>query len=47
MPIDIDELEKNKESIEQDCINSFVTDDNTAHKAVHWNWRSPSIHKRH
>jgi hypothetical protein len=46
MPIDIEELEKNKESIEQDCINSFVTDENPARKAIHWNWRNPSLHKR-
>ena len=46
MPIDIEELEKNKESIEQDYTNSFVTDDNPARKPINWNWRYPSIHER-
>lgn len=46
MPIDIEELEKNKAFIEQDYINEFVTNENTAHKKVFWNWRYPSIYKR-
>lgn len=45
MPMDIEELEKNKESIEQDYINSFVLNDNPAYKQVYWKWRNPSIYK--
>lgn len=46
MPIDIEELERNKKFIEQDYINAFVMDTHPAHKSVHWNWRNPSLHKR-
>lgn len=45
-PMDIEELEKNKNLIEQDYVNSFVAIDNEAYKQVHWNWRNPSIYKR-
>ena len=44
-PMDIEELEKNKKSIEQDYLNAFVASDNEAYKQVHWNWRNPSIYK--
>ncbi len=45
-PIDIEELEKNKNSIEQDYVNNFVPKDNEAYRQIHWNWRNPSIYKQ-
>lgn len=46
MPMDIEELEKNKESIEQDYLNSFIKQEDPDYKEVRWNWRNPSIHKK-
>ena len=44
-PIDIEELERNKDSIRQSCINTFVTGDSPDYKNISWNWRYPSIRK--
>jgi hypothetical protein len=46
MPIDIEALEKNKNSIEQDYINAFVKNDSDDYKVVNWNWRNPYIYKK-
>lgn len=46
MPIDIEELEKNKNHIEQDYINSFVPEGDEHYSPVIWNWRNPSIYKK-
>ncbi|MCQ3829150.1 hypothetical protein HXX02_06810 [Microbulbifer elongatus] len=45
-PLDIEELEKNKDFIEQDYINSFVAEEHDSHKPIRWNWRNPSIYKK-
>lgn len=45
-PLDIEALQENKSLVEQDYINSFVGEENSAYKPVSWNWRNPSIYKR-
>ena len=46
LPMDIEELEKNKNQIEQEYLNSFVGDDDSDFKQVNWNWRSPLLYKQ-
>lgn len=43
IPIDIEQLEKNKNSIEQDHINMFVSSSHEKFKEVVWNWRYPIL----
>lgn len=42
-PIDIEELEKNKEIVEQDYINMLVNKEHEEYKKIYWKWRNPSI----
>ncbi len=42
-PIDIEELEKNKEKVEQDHINIFVNKEHEKYKEIIWKWANPSI----
>ena len=42
-PLDIEDLEKNREIIEQEYINSFVSEKHEKHKEVSWKWVYPSI----
>ncbi|WED27189.1 hypothetical protein L3V77_02840 [Vibrio sp. DW001] len=44
-PIDIDEMEKNKQCIEQEYINLLVPKEHEARKDVVWNWRHPLLIK--
>ncbi|OEE64141.1 hypothetical protein A1OS_02240 [Enterovibrio norvegicus] len=46
LPIDIEELDRNKNFIEQDYINALVGKDNESFKQVYWNWRNPPIYKK-
>ncbi|OEF08656.1 hypothetical protein [Vibrio genomosp. F10] len=46
LPIDIEELEKNKSNIEQEYINAFVPNDHEKYKKIFWNWRNPSLYKQ-
>ncbi|MFV7710364.1 hypothetical protein [Shewanella algae] len=46
MPVDIEELDKNKGSIEQVYINAFVNAEHAKYKQVYWNWRNPLIYKQ-
>lgn len=41
--IDIEELEANKDKIEQDYINAFYSKEDEEYKEVSWNWKNPSI----
>lgn len=42
-PIDIEELEKNKEIVEQDYINSYINKEHEKYKEICWEWINPSI----
>ena len=46
MAMDIEELERNKLSIEQDYMNTFIQTEDPAYREVRWNWRNPSIYKK-
>lgn len=46
LPIDIEELEKNKNSIEQEYINTFVPNEHEKYKNIFWNWRNPPLYKQ-
>lgn len=45
-PIDIEELEKNKNNLKQDHINIFVGDEHEKYKDVAWNWKNPPLYKK-
>lgn len=44
-PVDIEELEKNKNFIEQEYKNQLVTQTVEEYKKIDWNWRNPSLQK--
>jgi len=44
MPIDIEVLEKNKDSIKQEHINRFAGENHEKHKVIAWNWRYPTLY---
>ena len=46
LPIDIEQLDKNKEYIKQEFVNSFTSEGHVARKNIIWNWRYPAILKR-
>ncbi len=45
IPIDIEELERNKKYIKQDYLNAFLPETHEQHKKFAWNWRNPSLYK--
>jgi len=44
-PVDIEELEKNKNEIEHDYKYQMVPQDDEEYTKVNWNWRYPSLRK--
>ena len=44
-PVDIEELEKNKNLVEHDYKNQIVPQSDDEYETVNWAWRNPTLHK--
>lgn len=47
LPMDVEELDKNKDFIEQEYVNNLVGEGNDSYKPVYWNWRNPLIYNKY